>query len=164
MEIVKGIVEAVNVKEPREGKHGKFAGYGLKVNGEWHNGLCNERNGEVWPVDQNGNKFKEGQEVELLLEEKNGYKNIVTKTSKIIASGSSAQQASPAPVKTEERSAFPVTVWLNALDAAVRLANGITITVKTNDEDEVVKTTSQFVLRVADRFFTEALKANEKVN
>lgn len=159
MKIVKGIVDQINVKEPKDGKHGKYAQYGIKINGDWYNGLCNEKNGEVFPVDQNGNKFKEGQEVELLLEEKNGFENIVTKSSKILASGSSAPEQ-----KTEERSAFPVTVWLNCLDAAVNLANGITITVKTNDEEEVVKTTSQFVLRVADRFFIEALKSNEKVN
>jgi len=38
MEIIKGKVEAINIKEPQQGQYGVWANYGIKVNGAWHNG------------------------------------------------------------------------------------------------------------------------------
>lgn len=152
MDLVKGIIQKINVKEPKEGKYGKFAGYGVQVNGEWYNGLANEKNGEVWPVDNNGNKMKEGQEVELLLEEKNGYKSIVTKSSMILSGGSAAPQQPahqpPQQAVTEHRTAFKPALWVNCLDSAINAA-------KVAGAEKV---DSQQLIRVADVFFNEALK------
>lgn len=38
MEVVKGVVEQINVKEARDGNYGKWANYGIKVGGAWTNG------------------------------------------------------------------------------------------------------------------------------
>ena len=161
MKVVKGTIQKVNVKEPKEGKFGKYAAYGGQVNDTWYNGLCNERNGEIWPLDKNNNKMVEGVEVELLLEEKNGYESVVNKSSTVLATfkdtssvGIPQQEKTEEPV--EERSVVPVSIWLNCLESATRLANGVTITVK--DKDEAVETGSLFALRVAQRFYEEALK------
>lgn len=63
-------VEAVSIKEVKTGQHGDFWPYGIKVNGEWHNGLLSNQN----QVD--GMLAKKGQEVELFfyVDEKYGNK------------------------------------------------------------------------------------------
>lgn len=153
MEVVKGTIQKISVKEPKDGQFGKFAGYGVQVNGEWYNGLANEKNGEVWPVDKNGNKMKEGQEIELLLEEKNGYKNIVTKSTMIISGGQS--QAEPEKKSTEQGQVFNGDVkfksalWVNCLDSAINIANKL---------EEVKNINSKEMIRIANTFYEEALK------
>jgi hypothetical protein len=88
MKVVKGKIEQIAVKEPQEGKFSKWAGYGVKVGGAWHNGMCNEdkKTHEVWPVDKNYKKLKEGQEVEFLVEKNDkGYETINKKTVEILS-------------------------------------------------------------------------------
>lgn len=94
MQIIKGVVQQISVKEPRDGEHGKFAGFGIKINDAWHNGLCNEDrdSGAFIVKDKDYQEVKVGQEVEFLVVEKNNYKNIDKKTFKILSSGSGAQQ------------------------------------------------------------------------
>ena len=42
MEVIKGTVQQIAVKEAREGQYGKWANYGIKINDAWHNGALNE--------------------------------------------------------------------------------------------------------------------------
>lgn len=76
MEIAKGKVEAISFKDPKDGKYGRWAGFGLKIAGTWYNGIANEVNGSFNVLDKDKNVIKEGDEVEFVYEMKNNYPNI----------------------------------------------------------------------------------------
>lgn len=94
-----GKVETITLKEERDGKYGKFAGYGMKIGEEWFNSIANtvKSLGRVAVVDKNYNEIKEGMEVEFMytVNEK-GYKDIDRKTLLITASGSAVKPEPPA--------------------------------------------------------------------
>ncbi|ANS04898.1 hypothetical protein [uncultured Mediterranean phage] len=99
MEVVKGAVQQISVKEARDGQYGKWANYGIKVNDSWFNGNLNadKHTGLLTLKDKNYHEIKEGMEVEFLLIEKDGYKNIDKKSMSILSSGSATppQQTTP---------------------------------------------------------------------
>lgn len=162
MRIVEGIVEKISIKEPRKIEKGNktftVANVGIKVGDEWINGSLFERNGEIKPADKNKNEIKEGQKVQFLLEKNGEYENINFLQSVIVESGGQkpkedTQNKTNPPQKV---SSFPVTIWLNCLDSAVRMAKDITVVVK--DKDETVTITSKMAIEVADKFFEHAKK------
>lgn len=67
--INKVIYEAISVKDPKEGKYGQWWGSGIKVNGEWHNGILNSQNKVDYML---ANK---GKEIELFFYEDEQYGN-----------------------------------------------------------------------------------------
>lgn len=90
--ICKIIYEAISVKDGKEGQHGTFYPYGIKINGEWHNGIL----GSQEQVD--GMKAKKGQEVELFfyVDEKYGNKvRFVTDKDRKEAPKKSAEEELP---------------------------------------------------------------------
>lgn len=99
MQIIKGVVQQISVKEPREGQHGKFAAYGIKINDAWYNGLCNEdkQTGALTVKCKQHQEVRNGMEVQFIIEESTGkdgkvYVNINQKMFDILSSGSGAQQ------------------------------------------------------------------------
>ncbi len=105
MEVIKGKVQQINVKEPRDGQYGKWANYGIKINDAWYNGALNEdkQTGALTLKDKNFNEVKVDMEVEFLLEEKNGYKNITSKSMFILSSGGTGTpQPTQQPTETKK--------------------------------------------------------------
>jgi len=154
MNVVKGTVEAVNVKEPKEGKFGKYAAFGVKIGEDWHNGLCNEKNGEVWPW-FGDHKVEKGQQVEMLIEKNNkGYDSINTKQSKVVSGSapnpapSPAQQPPQPSTSTKPDSqSFKAALWVNCLDSAISAA-------KLSGKEKIV---TEDIIRAADIFYKKAL-------
>ena len=99
MELIKGIVEAISVKEPRDGEHGKWAGYGIKVNGAWFNGRvgADKQTGALTVKCKKYQEVRNGMEVQFIIEESEGkdgkvYMNINQKMFDILSSGSGVPQ------------------------------------------------------------------------
>lgn len=159
MEVIKGKIEQINVKEPKKGEYGCYAQFGVKVDGGWHNGMCKEQNGEVWPYDKNKVKLMEGQDVEFLVKENGDYKNIEMKEMKV--TGGREPQSIPASkpnIPSEKNSHIPddKRVWLSCLQSACTLGSGAKIVV--NGDEDAAKATSDLVVRVANNFYQ---KCNE---
>ena len=96
MEVVKGVVQQISVKEPKEGQYGKWANYGIKVNEKWYNGALNadKKTGLLTLKDKSYNEVCIGMEVQFVLEDKKvgdkTYSNINPKLFDIISSGMGA--------------------------------------------------------------------------
>lgn len=105
MELITGVVEAISVKEPRDGEHGKWAGYGIKVNGVWYNGRvgADKQTGALTVKCKKYQEVLNGMEVKFIIEESTGkdgkvYMNINQKMFDIIASGSAVSKPEQKPV------------------------------------------------------------------
>jgi hypothetical protein len=106
MGYVKGKVNRISVKEAKEGQYGKYASYGLEIDGTWHNGLCNEdkQTGAFIIKDKDYAEVKEGSEIEFMTEEKNGYTSINRKTMTVLNKApqtTSQPQVAQQPTATE---------------------------------------------------------------
>lgn len=94
MEVIKGVVQQVSIKERRSGQYGDWASYGIKINDSWYNGALNadKQSNDLILKDKDYVTVTSGMEVEFLLVEKGGYTNVDQKTFKVLSSGSGAQQ------------------------------------------------------------------------
>lgn len=117
---------------------------------------ADKQTGALTLKDKDYNEVKVGMEVEFLLEEKNGYKNINGKSMKILNSGGAGtqqpiQQQAPQPTTTPVKepqttiSAVDASVRCNVLQSAVMLAKGTTF----ENGDKA----SELTLIVAESFY-----------
>lgn len=130
MELIKGKVEQISIKEPQDGQYGRWANYGIKVSGAWHNGKVTEDKYTKQFVvkDKDHKEVAVGAEVEFVVTEtvKDGktYVNIDPKT--MTQKGS--QAATPPVQQPQQKTGQPTTTTagtamkLNALDIAVNIA------------------------------------------
>ena len=132
MELIKGKVEQISIKEPQDGQYGRWANYGIKVNGAWHNGKVTEDKYTKQFVvkDKDHKEVTIGSEVEFVVVEtvKDGktYVNIDPKT--MTQKGSQAATATT-PVQQPPQKTGQLTTTtagtamkLNAPDIAVSIA------------------------------------------
>ena len=139
MRIVKGIVQAVSVKDV-EGK--KFVKFAVKIEGTWYNGISFD--GKA--TDKNGNEIRDGYMVELHLEENGKYENILQKESVILVSSGEQPKQTPASTPApQQRTVVQDSIWLTALNAACVFLSG---------KPDVKK---EHVITLAD-YFVEELK------
>ena len=140
MRIVKGIVQAVSVKNV-EGK--KFVKFAVKIEGTWYNGISFD--GKA--TDKNGNEIRDGYMVELHLEKNGDYENIVQKESVIlVSSGEQPKQTAASTPAPQQRTVVQDSIWLTALNAACVFLAG---------KPDVKK---EHVITLADYFVTELHK------
>lgn len=175
MELVKGTVEQISIKDPNDGQYGRWANYGIKVSGTWHNGKVTEDKFSKQFVvkDKEYKEITVGSEVEFIVEETTGkdgkvYKNINAKTMTLKGG---AQQAPPPttehPTQQPIRTSPPITkeplgaslathtLWNDCVRSAVMLAKGTTFQCGDKAPEQF---TSEQVMRVAQGFFDEMLK------
>jgi len=171
MEIVKGKVEAINIKEPQEGQFGKWANYGIKVNGAWHNGkvTADKLSGKLIVKDKNYTEVTVGMEVEFVVDETIGkndgkvYHNINQKMFTI--KGSTQQQSAPAPQAPVaspqplqsnkiEASAIDAHIWTECLKSAVATLDAMA---KNAPVDKPVEISHERVMKLADIYFNKAI-------
>ena len=167
MSYTKGTVEGIALKEVKEGKFGKFANFGLNVNGEWYNGVANEdkKTGTVIVKDSAYVEVKKGQEVEFMWAESQYGKEIDKKTFKVLG------QEKPAPVvektvtttpEPDRHSAITTEFKLTCLSCAIATARDVKLVVKVNEGEDVmensIKLSSEQMIRLADKYLEWALK------
>lgn len=130
MELIKGKVEQISIKEPQDGQYGRWANYGIKVSGAWHNGKVTEDKYTKQFVvkDKDHKEVAVGAEVEFVVTEtvKDGktYVNIDPKTMTQKGSQAATQPAQQPQQKTGQltTTAAGTAMKLNALDIAVNIA------------------------------------------
>lgn len=160
MELVKGVVEGINVKEAQDGQFGRSAGYGIKVGGAWYNGYVKEdQYGKCVVKDKAYTEIKQGMTVEFLLVDKNGRKSIDNKTLSVAGSQAAVPvQQAQQPVQQsapKQPSYAAASIWLTAAQVAAQMATGMKFEV----EGEPVKFATDKVIQMADVLFE---KANSK--
>lgn len=159
MEVIKGVVEQISIKDRKTGKYGDFANYGIKVNDSWYNGVANadKKTGEIIVKDKNYNVVKEGMEVEFVLEERNGFSSINSKMFTILSSGSSVpEQEQPKATKVKDTyvDKNDINVYVGCLQAAAMLAKGTTFQV---GDKEPEKFSTEMAIRMADYLYKKAI-------
>jgi len=171
MEIVKGKVEAINIKEPQDGQFGKWANYGIKVNGAWHNGkvTADRLSGKLIVKDKNYAEVTIGMEVEFVVDEsgKDGktYHNINQKMFTIKGTAPAPQPTvqhqggaviPPQPVQPTkiEASAIDAHIWVECLKAAVMTLDAMA---KYAPVDHPVEINHERAMKLADIYFNKAI-------
>lgn len=172
MEVVKGTVQQISVKERKSGEYRDWASFGIKVNDTWYNGALNadKKTNELVLKDKDYNPVLDGMEVEFLLVEKKGYKNIDSKTFKILASGSAVTQQvkeqptgqvteqAPGQVIPKKISQSDIGIWLACQTDAVALAKGTTFQVGDKNPEEFA---TDKVFRMTKILFDKAIERGE---
>lgn len=169
MEVVRGKVEQINIKDPQQGNYGIFANYGIKVNGAWHNGKvsADKLSGQLIVKDKNYKEVQVGMEVEFVVDEtmKDGktYKNINQKMFEIKGGQAAAQPTVSAailppavtqpPKDTYEATFKNALLWSECLKSAVAAADLLF------KSGEVKNPTVESIMALADKFYN---KANEQ--
>lgn len=162
MEIIKGKVEAINVKDPQQGQYGTWANYGIKVNGAWHNGkvTADKQSGKLIVKDKNYKEVTVGMDVEFVVDEstKDGkvYHNINQKMFTITSGQSEAPVALPQPPQSKqiEASAINASLWVECLKSAVATLDAMAKYAPV-DKPEVVS--HERIMKLADLYFNKAI-------
>jgi hypothetical protein len=159
MSYKKGIVQGVVVREPKEGKFGKFSNYALKIDDVYYNSIASEHNGEIKVQDSTYALIKEGCEVEFMYSTNDkGYHDIDKKTLKVTGgrqeptkpvSDTAKQQAAPV-----EASAISAHIWVECLKAAV---NTLQVLVSSSPTDHF-EVTPEKIIQLADKYFNKAIQ------
>jgi len=163
MSYTKGKVSRVSIKEPKEGQYGKFAKYGIEVNGEWYNGLCNEdkKSGKIEVKDATYNKIEEGTEVEFMFEKDQYGNQIDKKTLKVIGSAAPKEKVATLPqsgVKSDKQtSSF---LWISCLMSSIKTSQELTLL----KEGEEVKLSTKNVIDIANIYFEKATSMSSEIH
>jgi len=165
MEIIKGKVEAINIKEPQQGQYGVWANYGIKVNGAWHNGkvTADKNSGKLIVKDKDYKPVEIGMEVEFVVDEttKDGktYHNINQKMFTI--KGATPPQQAPVVATSQppqsnkvEASAIDASLWVECLKSAVATLDAMA---KYAPVDKPVEINHERAIKLADLYFNKAI-------
>lgn len=180
MEIVKGVVGAISIKEARTGEHGTFAGCGIKVGETWYNTVvsADKQSGALILKDKDYQVIEVGTEIEFLLIDTKGkdgktYQNPDKKTMKVLSNGNAAnpnqQQQGYVPPQKEYSQSAPMqsppapTTELPQYDAilnAICYGNAIQMAILKHKDKQVPVDIDEKIDRIASIYVKKAKDGN----